>query len=139
MPVFRQILPSSERDQRLEKYEYYLVWTSPFGGVRQWLFTNTDVTLNDNYKSEILETFNSIRSVPMEETNTVKLMATSLTELEFEYIKTIMQSNLVFRVAKDQSRTSVAVVSGRVRRKLMQKEYTIEVTIQFREPELLNV
>lgn len=139
MPVFRVVYPASERDSRLIQYEYMLLWLSPSGGVRQWLFTNVNVSLNESFENTTIETLSSIRSVPNKEMTEISLVAESLSEEDYNYIKSLMQSNLVYRMDKEGGLTSVAIKSGSVNTSLKQKEYTIRINIQLKEPYLLDV
>lgn len=139
MLAYRAVQPSSERDPNLEQYEFMLVWFNPGGGVRQWLFTQTNVRESEDFNLDILETSSDIRSIPTEEIKTVQIAASSLSKDEFEYIKSILRSNQVSRVSKDCVFTKIGVLSSRIRQNIQQKEYSIIIEIQFKEDPVLNV
>ena len=138
MLVYRAINPTSTIRAQFEKREYMLVWLSQFGGVRQYMFTS-QLSRRQDYKLNVIETSESIRSVPEKEFEQIQLKTESLTEEEFFYVKSILGSNKVFRVLKSGEEIDVAVIGKKIRFDQKQKMYDFEVTIQLKEEDILNV
>lgn len=137
--ILRRVQPSSISSPQKEVYEYLLVWLSPFGGVRQWLFSHTDGGIEEEFNLLTIETASDIRSVPNEETTEVEVITNTLTREDFEYIKTIFKSPRVYLVSKAGEQTPVGILGGKISKPNTLKNYSITVKFIYREPDLLNV
>lgn len=138
MLVYRAINPTSERDSNFEKREFMLVWLSPFGGIRQYMFTSL-VEVREDYSLNTLESSESIRSIPKEEVEEISLITESLSKNDYEFVRSILQSNKVWRVLKSGEEIPVSVLSEKIRREEKQKDYSLSITIRLKENPLLNV
>jgi hypothetical protein len=139
MSVFRQIVPNSEVRPSNERYEHLLMWLSPKGGVRQWLFSHTKGREDHKHKGFDIETITSIRSVPSEDKERVKVASRFMDSETFDYVRSIMQSNRVYKVANDGTKTPVAIGFASVRRPNMIKNFEIEFNFTYKENNVLNV
>jgi len=139
MAVLRRIQPSSILSPEKEAYEYLLVWLSPFGGVRQWLFSHTDGGQEDSFGMVQVESLSDIRSVPNEEENEVEVLANTLTREDFDYITSIFKSNRVYLVSKAGVQTPVALLGGKKSKPNTLKNYSVKITFRYKEPDLLDV
>lgn len=139
MTAFRQIVPNSLVRASNEDYEHFLIWLSPEGGVREWLFSHTDGRETEDFDSFAIESLSDIRSVPYEDRIEVDCITRSLTKEEFEYVKSIYKSNRAYKVLKDGTKVPIAIESGKVRKRNMIKNFEIGLTFYYREEDVLNV
>lgn len=139
MSVFRQIIPNSFVNSVNERYEYYLVWLSPAGGIRSWLFSHTDGDREETFDNFMIESLTDIRSVPNEQREEVEVNTVSLDSEQFEYVKSIMSSNRVYQVFKDNTRLPIAIRTGKALRENKNKEFGVSVKFVYKEADLLNV
>lgn len=137
--IFRSIIPPSIDNSNHERLEYFLVWLSPNGGVRQWLFASTENQEEERIRSFTIESSDNIRSIPYEDRKTVNLEAQSLDGDSFDYVKTILKSNLIKRVYKDGSSIPLAIEDGRTRRNNKLKEFSISLTVIHKEEGTLDL
>lgn len=139
MTTFRQISPNSSINTVNEKYEYYLTWLSPNGGIRSWFFSSTDGDKQTDYELFTIEGQTDIRSVPSEKREAVEVTTKSLESEEFDYIRSIMESNRVYQVNKDATRLPIAIVGGSIPRPNKNKEFEISIKFVYKEDDILNV
>lgn len=139
MTVFRQVIPNSALTARNEAYEYYLIWLSPSGGVRNWMFSHTDGEEETAYDSFVIEGLTDIRSIPKQKRKTAKVIARSLTAEHFDYVSSIAESNRIYQVKKDGTRIPVAVGSIDIPRGNQLKEFSVRLELIFKEQDILNV
>lgn len=139
MITLRQISPSSLTTPYRERFEYLLVWISPNGGYRQWLFSHTDGKREEKFRSIIIDNNNDFRSVPNQQDITIDLMATSLNLDNINYVASIFESPRVVLVDKLGVETKVAIERGRKRLDNITKGFSVEFELMLQEPYLLNV
>jgi hypothetical protein len=139
MTSFRQIVPNSTLNPSNERFEHYLVWLSPSGGVRNWLFSHTDGEEDEKYDNTVIESLEDIRSVPTEQRKTVNCITKTLDPFNFEYVKSVMASNRVYKVLKNGSKIPIAVKSGSVIQGNTLKEFQLRIKFEYKESDILNV
>ena len=139
MTTYRKIKPSSIGSPYKGDYEYLLIWLSPFGGVRQYLFSSTDGRREDSVKYSIVDTIADFRSIPNELDIEIDLMSKSLSRESFDYVASIFESNRILLVNKDATTIPIAISRSKKRTERVIKDFEIEFTIMLQEPDLLNV
>lgn len=139
MTTFRQVIPNSEQNPDNERFEYYLVWLSTGGGVRNWLFSHTEGSEVDDFKSFTIEGLDNIRSVPSMERLSVTATTMSMNQESFDYVKSVMSSNRVYVVDKTGAKTPIALRSGSLPQKNQLKEFKLKIRFSFQEANILNV
>lgn len=137
--IFRSIIPPSVDNSNHERLEYFLVWISPNGGVRQWLFANTENQERERVRNFTVESSSNIRSIPYEDRKTITLEAQSLDGESFDYVKSILRSNLIQRVYKDGTSIPLGIEASRTRRDNELKEFEISITVIHQEEDTLTV
>ena len=137
--VARKITPSSLNSTYKGAYEYFLVWLAPNGGIRQWLFSSTDGGRKENYKSIVIDSKNSFRSVPNKKDTTILLNAKSLSKVDFDYVCSVFDSNIIHWVKPDSTHTQVAIKKGKKDLLNVVKDFSVEIEMMLQEPDLLNV
>lgn len=137
--IFRSVIPPSSDNANLIRSEHLLVWFSPDSGVRQWLFAHTDNEEKERTRNLSVETRESIRSIPYEKVKTLDLLAQSLDSERFDYVASILESNQIYKVSKDNELTALAIEEGRKQRSNDLKEFEIEISVFFRENDVLNL
>lgn len=80
-------------DTLLDETEYYLTWTSETGSFRTWLFNAVNTNEYD-YDKLSIESL-TFRDIPTKANRTVTLSTRGLNANEFEYIKSMLASNLI--------------------------------------------
>ncbi len=132
MTDFRQVVPSTQT-----AYQYLLVWLSVDGGLRSWMFSNTDGMEAEKFDSFMVEGLDDIRSVPMMDRTQITASVKSLTLDNFNYVKSIMASNRVYQVDSDGEQIPVGIKSGAITRLNKGKEYQIKIKFVFGEKDTL--
>ena len=139
MTVFRSVIAPSQENSNYERYEHFLVWLSPDGGVRQWLFANTNNQEQENTRNLTIETNSSIRSLPYEKIKSFEISAISLDSERFDYVASILDSNQIYKVSKDNELTPLGIEQGRKVRDNDLKEFTIEMSVFEMESNVLRL
>jgi len=139
MTIFRQVIPNSVQNPDNERFEFYLVWLSTGGGVRNWLFSHTDGSEAEDFKSFMIEGLDNIRSVPSMERRSVTAVTISMNQESFDYVKSIMSSNRVYVVDKTGVKTPIALRAGSVSQPNQLKEFKLKIRFSFQEADILNV
>lgn len=137
--ILRRVTPSSLELSNKEAYEYLICWYSPFGGIRQWMFSHTNGGREDAYNLNRIEGLTNIRSIPNMEENEVECNAVSLSREDLEYLRSIMQSPRHFIVKKDGSTIPIAVLNGSVKQPNQLKDLEFRLRFVYKEPDLLDV
>lgn len=139
MTTYRKIKPSSIGNTYKGDYEYLLIWLSPNGGVRQYLFSSTDGDKLQDFKATVIDTNADFRSVPNEEDISIELTSKSMSRETFDYVASIFKSNRIILVAKDSTETPIAIKSGKKITQRMIKDFEVKFKIMEQEPDLMNV
>lgn len=139
MPIYRKIKPSSIRNSYKEDYEHLLIWLSPSGGIRQYLFSSTEGIREENLQSSVIDTIADFRSIPNKENITIEMFSTSLNREEFDYVSSVLKSNRILLVDKDSTTTPIAIKSAKKRTARLIKDFEIKFKIMLQEPDLMNV
>lgn len=139
MTTFRKIKPSSIGNPYKGDYEYMLMWLSPTGGIRLFLFSSSEGNETESFKSSVIDTDADFRSIPNAHNLEVDLTTKSLSRESFEYVSSIFESNRVISVGKDSSITPVAIMKAKKKTQKIIKDFTIAFTISLQEPSLMNV
>jgi len=139
MTTFRQVVPNSTVNDSNKKYEYFMVWLSVGGGVRNWLFSHTDGDSEDSFENIVIESLSDIRSVPTNQRRQVETRTTSLDSDTFDYVKSILASDRVYVLSKEGVKTPVAMRGGSVIRANKLKQFEIRIKFDFKENNILNV
>lgn len=137
--TFRQVIPNSTINPVNEGYEHYLVWLSEGGGVRNWLFSHTDGEEMNEYKGLSIESLTDIRSIPTEKRDEVKIITRGLDADEYDYVRSILGSNRIYKVTKSNEKIPVAVKYRSQKRPNQNKDYSLSLTLHFKESDTLNV
>lgn len=136
--TFRQVIPNSTLNAVNERYQHYLVWLSPKGGVRNWLFSHTDGSEETKYKGIELESLTDIRSIPTEQRDSIKIMTEGISEEEYNYVRSILASNRIYKVTQGNQKIPVSIKYGSVKRPNQNKGYKLSFTLMFQELDTLN-
>jgi len=139
MTTFRQVIPNSTQNPDNERFEFYLVWLSTGGGVRNWLFSHTDGGESDKFDAFTIEGLDNIRGVPSMERKMVNAVTKSMNKESFDYVKSIMSSNRVYRVDKTGAKIPIALRPGSVPQPNQLKEFQLKIRFSFQEADILNV
>ncbi len=139
MSVFRKQIPLSYCGDGHGRLEYCLAWLSTDGGVRQWFFASSKNTKKTVYKSVKIESLDDVRSYPLAKTETVDIFADSLTHQEMVYVSSVLESDRVFALGDDFTKTPVSINSGETIEVDKPKEFGVKVTLSFRGGDVLNV
>jgi hypothetical protein len=139
MTTFRQVVPNSTINPSNVSYEHFLVWLSPNGGVRQWLFSHTEGSEEESFESYTIESLDNIRSVPSEDRVRYEVRTKSLDADTFAYVKSIMKSNRVFKVSKTGVFTPIAIRGGSIAKDNQIKEFELRIRFETKEEFILNV
>ena len=139
MSVFRQVVPNSFQNETNRAYEYFLIWLSPEGGVRSWLFSHTIGNSADSFSNTIVETINNIRAIPTMERESVIAMTGGIDSETFEYVKSIMASNRVYQVSAAGVKTPIAISGSKIIRDNRLKDFGLNISFTYKEKNILNV
>lgn len=131
MTAFRQVIPSTNVT--------YLVWLSPYGGVRSYAFSHTENETENKHDNFIIETSTDIRSVPKEERKGKTLKTVSLEKSMFDYVKSISSSNRIWEVDKSNNLVPVAVSGQTITEESKAKDFSLKFNIIYKEDYILNV
>ena len=139
MTVFRQIVPNSIVRPSNERYEHMLVWLSVDGGVRSWFFSHTDGAEENDHDGFEIETLVDIRQVPSDDRLMVECTTRFMDSETFDYVKSIIKSNRVYKVAKDGTKTPIAVKAKTTVRPNKIKNFELSIQFMYKENDVLNV
>lgn len=139
MTTFRQVVPNSVWNPNNARFEFYLVWLSVEGGVRNWLFSHTDGDEEQRYDNFVIEGIDNIRSVPSMERRSVTAITRSMDQETFDYVRSIMASNRVYCVDSTGVKTPIALKEGAVDQANKLKEFNLRIKFSFQEENVLNV
>lgn len=132
--TFRRSTPSNER------YVHFLMWLSPFiGGIRSYLFSHTDGSETRMFKNFMVETRSDIRSVPEEVRGKLILVATNMDIDTYDYVRTILESNRIFKVLRDGTQIPFAIKSAEIDEPNKNKGFSIKIELVPKEENVLNV
>lgn len=137
--IFRQVIAPSTANDNYQRGEHCLVWLSTDGGIRQWLFSSSDNDEQERTRGFTIETNSSIRSIPFEKIKKFDLIAMSLDSERFDYVASILESNRIYSVSKDNELTALGIEGGRKNRSNDLKEFVIEFTVFEKEADVLNL
>lgn len=137
--MFRQVVPNSSINSANLDYEFCLVWLSPLGGVRQWLFSHTKGNTSDGFNNTVIETDDNIRSIPVMEQTMIKAQTVDLDLDTFNYVKSIMSSNRVYQVSKVGVKAPIALNSGSILKDNKLKSFGVAIQFMYKENDILNV
>lgn len=139
MTTFRQVVPNSVWNPNNARYEFYLVWLSTGGGVRNWLFSHTDGNESERFDNFTIEGRDDIRSVPSMERRTVTAITKSMNQENFDYVKSIMASNRVYVVDSTGAKQPIALNGAKVGQPNQLKEFSLRIKFSYQEENILNV
>lgn len=139
MSVFRQVIPNSFINASNESFEHFLIWLSPNGGVRSWLFSSTEGETEEQFDNFSIETIDDIRSVPSMDRIEIQARTKSLESEQFDYVKSIFKSNRVYKVNKDFSKIPIAIKGRAVSQPNQLKEFEVRVAFSYQEEDILNL
>ena len=137
--IFRSLIPPSNDNANLIRSEHFLVWLSPDTGLRQWLFANTENEEEERTRNLSVETRSTIRSIPTDKVKSYNLTALSLDSERYDYVASIMDSNQIYKVSKDNELIPLGIEQGRKRRSNDLKEFEVEISVFEREVDVLNL
>ena len=127
--LYELITPDSETDSAAEEYEYMLLFVDTRGCFFMWLFTDwiekQRVAVNNSNKANI-----QINSFISDIDNTVDLKAENLNADEYQQLKSVLQSNNVFRLYKDGTKEKVGIISSNTSFRKTDKQLEINITIE---------
>lgn len=139
MTVFRKIVPNSSENAINERYEHLLMWLSKDGGIRQWMFSHTIGSERDRFKSFTIEGLTDIRNVPSEERISHKCTSRWMDSTTFDYVRSVMASNRIYKVTKSGEQIPVAIKDGTINRDNQVKNFEIRIEFMLLEENVLNV
>lgn len=139
MLSFRKIRLSGVEAPHKKDYEYHLMWISPDGGLRDWVFNSTDGDKEDKFKSIIIDTNSDFRSVPNSQEIIVELSTGSMTRNNFDYVASIFESPRIYLIGEFDEKITVAIKSASKETRRIQKDFSLSFNIMFKEPDLINV
>lgn len=137
--IFRSVVPLSSDNANYLRSEHLLVWLSPESGVRQWLFASSDNLEEERTRNLSVENQTSVRSIPYEKVKSLELVSRSIDSERFDYVASILESNQIYKVSKDNELTPLGIEQGRKQRTNDLKEFELEITVFFREDDVLNL
>ena len=139
MSVFRSIIPDSERQPANERYEHFMLWMSPSAPSRQWLFSHTNGSEDTEVDGFVLENETDIRSIPVNKRISYNCTTRFLTSKEFDYVRSIFDSNRVYKVLKSGVVIPVAVEQDRTTRGNKIKGFEVSMSFSLREEKTLSL
>ena len=139
MTTFRAIVPDSIKQPANERFEHLLVWLSPNGIVRQWFFSHVKGSESVRLKGFVAENESDIRAIPTEKRKSFKAMTRHLTSSEFDYVRSIMDSNRAYKVLKGGSYIPIAINQDRTRRDNQIKAFEVAVSFSLAEENVLSL
>ena len=139
MTDFRKITPNSSLQSANERYQYLLAWLSPTSGVRMWYFSHTNGEQINNNKSFTIEGLNDIRNVPYESREEIQVESRYLSNIEFDYVRSIYQSNRIFQITPTGEQIPISIKQDKTEKPNQLNKYEISFTFTFKEDNTLNV
>ena len=139
MTTFRAIVPDSEKQPLNERFEHFMVWLSPSGIIRQWLFSHTAGNERVNVDGYTVENETDIRSIPTEIRKEFNCETRFMTSKEFDYVRSIFDSNRCWKVFKDGTRVPVSVKQSRTTRPNQIKGFEISMSFMLQENDTLSL
>ena len=115
------------------------MWLNSSGGVRYSYFSSTDSEQQSAFKSIVIDSDSGYRSVPNRHDDSRNITSKSLSREMFDYVLTIFEANKIYLVDKDETRTSIAISSGKKITNTETKDFEIMINIRLHEPYLMNV
>ncbi len=124
------------------RYEYFLGWLSPDGGVRTWFFTSPKNAKETSLKFSAVHGIDGGRSFLSSKDDVIVLEALNLNNENFDYVKSIMESNYVFIIGKgspdNSKKTLVQLKDGKIKEGLGESLSSIKVSFILKDNFTLN-
>lgn len=139
MTVFRKIVPNSSENEINERYEHFLMWLSIDGGIRSHLFSHTKGSETETFKGFNIEGLTDIRSIPSENRISHKCTSRWMDSEKFDFVRSLMASNRVYKITKDNKQIPVAIKQSKIVRDNQVKNFEIKLEIILGEENTLNV
>lgn len=139
MSQFRQLIPSSFISSRSEDFEFMICWLSVSGGVRQWFFSSTENSIDEEVTFSKIETSTSIRSSPNSITKTYTVETSGLDYRNFELVKSLLKTDRAYLMSKDLELTEIAIEDASISRNNQIKEYSVQLEFTTKEEDKLNL